>query len=77
MIACVSLLGVLPFSLMLPSSSFELGVAIAIDHLINRVFWARGGGGGLGKLHQTEETQIFSPQKLILNFRYSNVERPT
>lgn len=44
MIARVSLLGVLPFSLMLPSSSFELGVAIAIDHLINRVFWARMGG---------------------------------
>jgi len=43
MIARVSLLGVLPFSLMLPSSSFELGVAIAIDHLINRVLWAPGG----------------------------------
>ena len=76
MIARVSLLGVLLFSLMLPSSSLELGVAIAIDHLINRVFWARG-GGGLGRLHQTEETQIFSSQKLILNFRYSNVDRPT
>lgn len=48
MIARVSLLGVLLFSLMLPSSSFELGVVIAIDHLINRVFWARGGGGRTG-----------------------------